>query len=178
MTKYLTKINEKEYLKKMNDEVIDWTVQIDTDEIFIINKFLNKKRKSTAYYLKYRTAATTKNIYAYNNRHYYMVYDRIDNFRLPVPKGGRIKSIRCPFTSPYTDFKDVKEVIKKPWINQDYTIYLVNPRLYRYCMKGPLTLAHVRNLDDRYFKGMTDHCVNNINELMIEETGEPLFYLI
>ena len=41
---------------------------------------------------------------------------------------------------------------------------------------GAVSLEHFRNLDKKYFKGKTDYCVNCINDYMIEETGEPLFY--
>ena len=176
MNKYLTKISEEEYLEKLNDRFIDSTITETDKDIFIINKFFNREKRLTAVELKYPTDIAAENSFTYNDSH--MVYDHIDNFRLPVPKGEPIKSIRCAFSSHFIDFKQIKYIIKEPWINQDYKIYLVNPRLYHYFVKGTIPLAHVRDLDSRYFEGMTDHCVNSINKLMIDETGEPLFYLI
>ena len=43
---------------------------------------------------------------------------------------------------------------------------------------GTVSLAHIKYLDKKYFEGKTGYCVSCINDYMIKEAGEPLFYLI
>lgn len=173
MYKYLTYISEEEYLEKLNDGVIDAT--IDEYHIFIFSKFFGKQRRKTTVPLQYFNDILRLNRIIMPNS---TIYDHIDNFRLPILNGDLPKSVRCPFSSPYLDIEDIKDYIREAELNPDHKIYLVNPKHYRYKVEGTITLAHVEDLDSKYYEGKTDYCVSCINKYMIAETGEPLFYLI
>lgn len=162
MKNNLFKISNEEYMDKVNDSIIDGT--FDEYNLFILNEFLKSKREEPKDYFDFPPEPT--------------IYDHDDEFRLPILNGECPKLIECNFTSPYVDVESIPSLIKKPWINQDYKIYLANPRLYRYHALGTVSLAHVKDLDKKYYKGKTDYCVSCINDYMMEATGEPLFYLI
>lgn len=161
MKNNLYKISNEEYLEKVNDEVIDYESKLDR---FTTNNFLKSK--------------IWKPRGDFDHPWDHRIYDHIHKLRLPTLNGEYPKSIGGAFTSPYIDVKSIPSPVKELCVNQDYKIYLVNPRLYRYYVSGTVTLAHIKDLDKKYFKGKTDHCVSCINDYMIEETGEPLFYLI
>lgn len=174
MIRKLCKISNEEYAEKENSAVIDGVT--DKDNRFTINKFLSKERRKTKVYLiRPNSSIVTGSFIKIND--IYKIYDHMKDFRLPL-YAEQPKSIRCTFSTPYNHVAELAEHIKEPWINHEYKIYLVNPRLYRYYQPNTLTLAHVEDLDSKYFKGKTDYCVSCINDYMVEETGEPLFYLI
>lgn len=166
MKNNLYEISNEEYLEKVNDDVID--CEYKQFDRFAINKFLKSKiwkpRGDFDYPLDYR------------------IYDHIHKLRLPTLNGEYPKSIGGAFTSPYidaeSDVESISNLVKEHCVDQNYKIYLVNPKLYRYHASGTVSLAHIKYLDKRYFEGKTDYCVSCINDYMIKEIGEPLFYLI
>lgn len=162
MKNNLFKISAEEYIEKVNDGVIDCEYKLF--DRFAINKFLKSKIWKPRGY--------------FDHPHDLGIYDHINKLRLPILTEKHSKSIGGAFTSPYGDMDFILGRVKEHSINPDYEIYLVNPRLYRYQVSGTISLAHLRKMDKKYFKGKIDHCVSCINDYMIEETGEPLFYLI
>lgn len=162
MKNNLYKISDEEYLEKVNDGVID--CEFKKFDRFAINKFLKHKIWKPRGHFDH----------PYDHR----IYDHIHKLRMPTLTEDYPKSIGGAFTSPYVNVESIPNLIKELCVNQDYKIYLINPRLYRYQVSGTVSIAHVKDLDKKYFEGKTDYCVSCINDYMIEETGEPLFYLI
>lgn len=162
MKNNLFKISAEEYMEKVNEGCID--CELDTFDMFFTNKFLRSKIWEPRGYFDH----------PYDHR----IYDHIHKLRMPTLTEDYPKSIRGAFTSPYVNVESIPNLIKELCVNHDYKIYLINPRLYRYQVSGTVSIAHVKDLDKKYFEGKTDYCVSCINDYMIEETGEPLFYLI
>lgn len=158
----LFKISAEEYMKKVNGGIIDCDFNIS--DRYHTNNFLKRK--------------IWKPRSDFNHPHDLRIYDHIHKLRLPTLTEEYPKSIGGAFTSPYVNVESILNPVKELCINHDYKIYLLNPRLYRYFVSGTISLAHIKDLDKKYFKGKTDYCVSCINDYMIEETGEPLFYLI
>ena len=96
--------------------------------------------------------------------------------RIVIPGVESPKTLRCTFSFPYNEPDKVKNYANKPYVDQNYQIYLVNPRLFKYYKKETVSLAHVLDVDDKYFEGRTELFVKLINGDMITVTGEPLFY--
>ena len=162
MKNNLFKISAEEYMEKVNERGID--CEFDTFYMHSINKFLGSKIWEPRGY--------------FNHPQNLKIYDNIYELRLPTLTEDYPKSIGGAFTTSHVDVESIPDIIKEQCVNQDYKIYLVNPRLYRYFVLGTVSLVHFRNLDKKYFKGKTDYCVSCINDYMMEATGEPLFYLI
>lgn len=175
MNDKLFKITNEEYLEKDSKEVIDG--KLDKSHKFILNAFFSKHIRPTKKYLMlkdvFRMARQEYNQTSYHRQ----VYDHMRDFRILVPNNYPNKTIRCTFSSPYNNLEELKKNLEEPWILDGYKIYLVNPLLYKY-QQGTLTLALIDDLDKKSGEGETDYWVKAINEGMIEETGEPLFYLI
>ena len=47
------------------------------------------------------------------------------------------------FTTSHVDVESIPDIIKEQCVNQDYKIYLVNPRLYCYYLLGTVSLVHL-----------------------------------
>lgn len=176
MTNNLNIITEEKYLEKLNDTVIDG--KTDTDYRFTINRFLSSLRRPTRNYLDCVNLPTRSNKNFINDSNYLRIYDHIKDFRIKIPNYAHPSSIRCAFSSPYNEIGKVSQYLGEPWINQDYKVYIVNPRLYRYYKPDVITLAHVEDVDEKYMLRTTAFFINLINYHMIDRTGEPLFYLI
>lgn len=176
INKFLKSINEKEYLRKMNNEVIDGKTHVN--HRITINEFLNSIRQPAEKYLYLNGLSTRAETNFIKSSDYHRIYDHMHDCRLLTPGYHSISSLNCMFSCPYNTISKLKEDIQEPWICNNYRIYLANPRHYKYYQPNTLTLLHVEDLGESYGKNTTDTYVELINMKMVEETGEPLFYLI
>ena len=176
MKNNLFTISDEEYMKKMlNYEVIDGRIYSRSNNI--VSKHLNKYRKPTTVRFNHRDHPRIQEELG-NGEDWLRFYDHVEDFRIKIPNHTPTKTIRCTFSSPYQDIDTFREHPINPWILDNFKIYLVNPRLYKYFVDGTISFAHVDSLDKKEGEGKTDYWIGLINKSMIEETGEPLFYLI
>ncbi len=112
MMRSLNYISEKEYLDKMNDEVIDGKTH--TDHRITINKFLDSIRKPTRdiLYLNGLSSRAKSNFIKSSNFH--RIYDHMHDCKLLIPGYHSIKSLNCMFSCPYSTLDHLKEDIHEP----------------------------------------------------------------
>ena len=141
MKNNLFKISAEEYMEKVNERDID--CEFDTFYMHSINKFLRSKIWEPRGY--------------FNHPQNLKIYDNIYELRLPTLTEDYPKSIGGAFTTSHVDVESIPDIIKEQCVNQDYKIYLVNPRLYRYFVLGTVSLVHFRNLDKKCIEAWVGH---------------------
>lgn len=171
----LTKINNKDYTEKLNDEVIDGRIYKRRN--YIVSEHLQKYRNPTKIVFNHDYLPKVQKELRGKSKEWLRFYDHVEDFRVVVPKSFPKMSLRCTFSSPYYPIEMLREHEIDPYLLDQFKFYIVNPKLYRFHVSGTTTFAQVENLDrTRQVRGTTNFWVKLINEGMIEETGEPLFY--
>lgn len=172
----INKISKEKYVEKLNDTVIDGIT--DVDYRITINKTLSDIRLPAKKYLNLLgiTNKASSNFIKSRDRH--RIYDHMHDCRFLIPGAPSGTSLNCMFSCPYTTIDKLREDVQEPWICDQYKIYLVNPRHYRYYLPNTLPLLHVEDLDNKYREGSTDSFLARINAQMMWETGEPLVYIV
>lgn len=165
----LYETNETEYECKRKEGMIEGEEYL---RYYSINKNL-KKKLTTIYDSPNRNSIS-------NDKHKNPrdIYDHMHSFRIKNPRGLPRKTINVTFAFPYNKVSKLPEYLNEPWLDEDYKIYIVNPRLFRYYQEDTIGLAHVKDQDFEYGEGTTERVLSFINSMMINETGESLFYKI
>lgn len=119
----------------------------------------------------------------------YYIYDHPYEYTINLDKivdrkKGDIKFLKINFTSLHNTIDHFKEDIKRDYVDQSFIMFVANPRLYAYSYEPEnphfagsyLSIAHVGKFYYDYGLRKTWDTIYKLNEYLIEETGEPLFF--